>query len=181
MATSRLSKIHLYFKNIYLDYFEVFKEARQGARQRPIRASLYGLSSLFVLNLFRANEGLSSYKSEVISACNRVGSVTGKCRNPLSEQYIQQIGELNSHQLLRQVDLGFSTLIYKEETNPENALFRHNCPQLKPSLKEFLSERVIDLGFLGHWIQLELKMRNYDVNEHEWDHSPDQTESRVTA
>lgn len=165
---SRLDKMRLYFKNIYLDYFEVFKEVKQGAKKRPLKASMYGTSTLFALNMFRVNEGLNSYKSEVISACNRVGSVTERCRNPRSDQYVQQIGELNSHELLRHVDLGFSTLIYRTDTNPETALYRYNCSHLRPSLKEFITDRVVDLGFLGHWLNLELNMRDYDINEQEY-------------
>lgn len=165
---SRLSRIQLYFKNIYLDYFEVFKDVRHSARQRPLKASIYGASTLFVLNLFRTNEGLRSYTSEVVSACNRLGAVTENCRNPFSSQFVQEIGELNCHGLLRQVDLGFSTLIYKADSNPDLALFRYNCSQLKPTLFELLGERLVDLGILGYWLNLEYKMQNYDVNEEEY-------------
>jgi hypothetical protein len=172
MAT-RLGKIHLYFKNIYIDYFEVFKEVRQNAHRRPLVASLYGASTLFVLNLFRVNEGLKSYTSEVISACNRIGAVTESSRNPLSNQFVQQVGELNCHGLLRQIDLGFSTLIYKADADPELALFRYNCTHLKPSFIELLTERIVDLGVLGHWLNLELKMQDYDINEEEYKDMPD--------
>jgi hypothetical protein len=164
----RFERINLYFKNIYLDYFEVFKDIKQSARKRPLRASLYGVSTIFVINLFRANEGLRSYTSEVVSACNRLGAVTENCRNPLSNQFIQQIGELNCHGLLRQIDLGFSTLIYRADSNPELALFRYNCPHLKPSFSELITERLVDLGILGYWLNLGLKMKDYDVNEDEY-------------
>uniref|UniRef100_A0A6G1S779 Uncharacterized protein C19orf52 n=1 Tax=Aceria tosichella TaxID=561515 RepID=A0A6G1S779_9ACAR len=168
MTTRFFGKIHLYFKNLSIDYLEVFKEVRQNARKRPLKASFYGASTLFVLNLFRANEGLRSYTSEVISACNRLGSVTENSRNPLSNEFIQQIGELNCHGVLRQIDLGFSTLIYKADANPDLALFRYHCSHLQPSFIEILTDRVVDLGLLGHWINLELKMKDYDINEEEY-------------
>lgn len=171
--TTRLGRIQLYFKNIYIDYFEVFKDVRQSARKRPIKASIYGASTLFVLNMFRTNEGLRSYTSEVISACNRLGGVTENCRNPLSNEFIQQIGELNCHGLLRQIDLGFSTLIYKADANPELALYRYNCSHLKPSFIELLKERIVDMGVLGYWLNLELKMKDYDINEEEYENMPE--------
>lgn len=165
---SVVNKLKLFVKNIYLDYYEVFKEVQQGARKRPLRASLYGASTLFVLNLFRTNEGLRSYRSEVVSACNRIGSVTENSRNPQSYKFVKTIGELNCHGLLRQVDLGFSTIIYKSNANPENALFRYNCSYLNPSIKEFFQDRIVDLGLLGHWLMLEVNMRDYDINEQEY-------------
>lgn len=162
------NKLRVYFKNLYIDYAEVFKEARQNARRRPIRASLYGGATIFVLNLFRTNEGLKSYTSEVVSACNRLGSVTEDCRNPKSSKFVEQIGELNCHGLLRQVDLGFSTLVYRSDTNSDTALYRYNCSYLSPSIKEFFQERIVDLSLLGHWLFLELNMKDYDINEDQY-------------
>lgn len=167
MATV-LNRLNLFFRNIYLDYYEVFKEVQRGAQAKPLKALSYGASTLFVLNLFRTNEGLRSYSSEVVSACNRVASVSENSRNPESFAFVQNIGEWNCHGLLRQIDLGFSTIIYRADSNPEVALFRYQCSYLKPSLKEFLQERLVDLGFLGHWLLLEIKMQNYDINEEEY-------------
>ena len=165
--------VRTYFRNLYVDYYEVFKEVQLNAKKRPLKASLYGASIIFTLNLFRTNEGLRSYASEVISACNRVGAVTKNLRNPISNSYVQTIGELNGYRQLRQIDLGFSTLIYKTDSNPEVGLFRYNCKNLKPSLREFFTERLVDYGVLGHWLILETKMRNYDVNEDEYKELPD--------
>lgn len=157
-----------YFRNIYLDYYEVFKEIQKNAKSRPLKATIYGMSTLFVLNLFRTNEGLRSYNSEVISACNRIGSVSENSRNPNSYKFIQQVGKLNGHNQLRQIDLGFSTLVYKTECNPEVALFRYNCKHLQPSIKEFFQDRLIDFSLLGRWLLLEFNMKDYDINEEEY-------------
>lgn len=166
---SVINRINLYFKNLYLDYSEVFREIHKGARRRPLKASLYGASTLIVLNLFRTNEGLRSYSNEVVSACDRLGAVTDSCRNPISRKFVQDIGELHCHGLLRQVDLGFSTLIYKVDTNPDVALYKYNCKYMRPSIKEFITERLVDFGIQGHWLMLELKMHDYDINETEYD------------
>lgn len=156
-------------KNIYLDYYEVFKDVEKSARARPLRASLYGASIIFVLNMFRTNESLRSYSSEIVSACNRVGAVVEKSRNPISDEFVQSMGELHCQGLLRQIDLGFSTLIYKSDCRSDLALFRYNCPYLKPSIREFIQERIVDFGLLGHWLVLEQKMRDYDINDAEYE------------
>ena len=168
-----INSVKLYFKNVYADYSEVFKELHRDAKRRPLKASFYGASIVFVLNLFRTNEGLKSYASEVVSACNRLGAVSEGMRNPISNGYVQIIGELNGHRQLRQVDLGFSTLIYKTDSNPDVRLYRYTCKHLNPSLKEFFTEKLVDLGILGHWIKLETMMRNYDINEDEYKDLPD--------
>lgn len=162
-------RLNLFVKNIYLDYYEVFKEIQLGAKARPLRASFYGSSLLFVLNLFRTNEGLRSYSSDIVMACNRLSAVTEQSRNPRSDKFVKSIGELHCHGQLSQIDLGFSTLIYKTEVSPEVASYRYNCKYLRPSVKEFFQERLVDLGFLGHWLVLELSMRDYDINEHDYE------------
>jgi len=166
---SLVGRINLFFRNIYLDYYEVFREIQKSAREKPLKATVYGGATVFVLNLFRTNEGLRSYNSDVISACNRIGSVPEGSRNPESYHFVQNIGDLNCHGLLKQIDLGFSTLIYRGDSNSDVALYRYNCPHLKPSVKEFFLDRLVDLNFLGHWIRLEMKMRDYDINENEYD------------
>jgi len=157
-----------FLRQLFLDYYDVFKDVQKSAKSRPFKATLYGVSVVFVLNLFRTNEGLRSYNADVVSACNRIGAVTENLRNPFSNSYVQTLGELNGHRQLRQIDLGFSTIIYKTESNPEVALFRYNCKYLNPTILEFFTEKIVDLGVLGHWLVLESKMRDYDVNEEEY-------------
>lgn len=169
--SSLVDKSLLYLKNIWLDYYDVFKDVHKNARKRPIRATSIGLATVFVMNLFRSNEDLRSYSAEVISACNKLSAVVQNSRNPTSNRFIQDVGELNCHGLLRQIDLGFSTLIYKVDGGPELALYRYNCPHLRPSLKEFFKDRVLDFGVLGHWIMLETKMKDYDINMEEYEES----------
>lgn len=163
-----INKFNLYFKNLYLDYYEVFKDVRKSARARPLKAAFYGASTIFALNLFRTNENLRSYNSEVISALNRIGSVTEESRNPSSDRFLKEVGELNGFKQLRQLDLGFSTIIYKTESNPEVALYRYNCKHLNPSIIEFFKDKLVDFGLMGHWLHLELKMNDYDVNDEEY-------------
>lgn len=168
MATV-FNRLNLFLKNLYLDYYEVFKDLRRAAKNKPLRASLYGATTLSVLNLFRTNEGLRSYNSEVVSACSRMASVTKSQRNPISLEFVRNVGELNCHDQLRQVDLGFSTLIYKSDSNSDVALYRYNCPYLRPTIKQFFTERLVDFGVLGRWIRLELKMQDYDINPSEYE------------
>lgn len=166
---SVVKSFKLFVKNLYLDYYEVFKDIKKGAKAKPLKTSLYGASLLFVLNLFRTNEGLRSYSSDIVSACNRLGAVTERSRNPRSDRFVKNIGDLHCHGQLNQIDLGFSTIIYKTDASAQVALFRHNCKYLRPSIREFFEERLVDLGLLGHWFMLEHNMRDYDINEDDYE------------
>lgn len=157
--------VSLYFKNLYLDYYEVFVDIHKSARKRPFKTSFVVLNAGFALNLFRSNEGLRSYKADIVSACNRLGALVESSRNPESYEFVQRLGELNCEKRLRQIDLGFSTLIYEADTSEDVALYKHNCKYLRPTIKEFVMERIIDWGILGHWLLLERKMKDYDINE----------------
>lgn len=168
-----IRQLNRYIKNIWLDYYEVFKDIRKGVRARPLKATTYGLTSLFILNMFRTNEDLRSYRADITSACNRIGSVVDKSRNPISDKFVQNIGELNCNGLLREMDLGFSTLIYRDDKSCDLALYRYNCPYIKLRLRD----RFVDLGILGHWLVLEHKMTDYDINESELDRTLNQSPS----
>lgn len=34
---------------------------------------------------------------------------------------------------------------------------------------DILRERVVDVGFLGHWWMMERRMKDFDINPNEWD------------
>lgn len=169
---SRLfNPVKLFVRNVYLDYKEVFIDIKQKAQQRPWKASAYGASILFMINLFRTNENLKSYQDEVVSATNKLIAVADGSRNRKSNQYIRQVCRLNCEGVLREIDLGFSTIIYKSNASSELGLYRATCKYLEPTLEEFFKERIVDLSILGHWLILELKMTDYDINDDEWQQS----------
>lgn len=157
--------ISLYIKNLYLDYYEVFKDVHKSAKRQPLKAGFIALGTAFGFNLFISNEGLRSYNAEIIEACNKVGALVDNSRNPKSYEFVQKLGELKCERRLKGVDLGFSTLIYWSDSDSSTALYKHNCKYTRPSIKEFVTERIIDWGVLGHWFLLEYKMRDYDINE----------------
>lgn len=153
--------------NIYLDYRRVFLEdIVSSVRENPKRSTLYGGCFSCIIYGIYANEDLKSYTADIITACNRLGAVVEHSRNPNSDKFVQCVGELNCHKLLRQINLGFMTLIWQADHNPEVALFR--CTYFRPSILEIVQNRMVDLGILGHWLALESKMKDYDINEDEY-------------
>lgn len=157
--------ISSYLRTLYLDYYEVFRDIHKSAKRRPLKTCIGVVGVGFVLNLFRSNEGIRSYSAEIISASNKMSALVESSRNPESYGFVQKLAELNCQRRLRQIDLGFSTLIYEADISDDLALYKHNCKYLRPTLKEFVTERIIDWGILGHWLQLERKMKDYDINE----------------
>lgn len=165
---SALNKIKLYFNNIYLDYKTVFVELQQSARDRPLKASLYGSTILFVINLLRTNEDLRSYEEEIVNAATKLVSVADESRNIVSQEFVDQLTQSRCNGTLRQLDLSLFTLVYSSDFNRDLAIYKAVCPYMKPTLTEFFKERIVDFGILGHWLLLERKMIDYDVNEDEW-------------
>lgn len=171
MASAVINKLNLFFKNIYIDYYEVFKEVQKGARARPLKASVYGGLIGFTISLFALNEDIKSFTSDIVSASNRLALVEASSKNPKSLAHITHLRDLEGHGLLRQVDLGFATLIYKASCHQDSRLYKCNCDYLRPTIKEFATKKFVDLGIMGHWLQLENSMYNYDINEEYLSHS----------
>lgn len=159
------SKFTTFVKNIYTDYYEVLKEVKLDAQKRPAKALVRGSCILYYLNLFRTNEDFKSYSNQVIDAATRISTVSEQSRNPVSSKYISEVTELNSLGHIREINLGFATIIYRHEGNNQLALYRYTCPHLRPSVKEFFSHHIVDVGLAGRWLVLNQKMQNYDIND----------------
>lgn len=89
-------------------------------------------------------------------------------RNPKSECHVKWIGQCYNEGIVRRMNLGVISLIWLDDYDKMCFLYKAICPHLKVEYLKFY-ERVIDVGFLDKWWILESKMKDYDINEAEFD------------
>lgn len=84
---------------------------------------------------------------------------------------MQSLLKFRNEGRLRHLSLGVLTLVYYTDFDPDVALYEAQCSNLSVPWREF-PQRVLDVGFAGRWWNLNSKMKDYDVNEGEFQHLP---------
>lgn len=153
-----------YWRGLCIDYRDVFVNAGQQMKEKPIRASIYG--SLLAATWYSARHNpsetdfydrLRKHNAEMILV-NRV------CQNPVSVDYLTFVERSVNEGIVRKLNLGVCSLLWLDNYDKAVALYQATCTYTQPDLLTW-HNRVIDVGFLDKWWTLEEKMIDYDVNE----------------
>ncbi|XP_012260310.1 mitochondrial import inner membrane translocase subunit Tim29 [Athalia rosae] len=161
-----------YWKNLYIDYKDVALDVVQGCKERPVRAFTYFslLGSAYYLSKHNPDE--SSYRVLLLESSNKLMLVGKPIRNPVSVGYIQSIEQCYNEGIIRRFSLGILSFIWLDNYEKECAHYKARCSYLKPQLLGF-HHRIIDIGFMDTWWVLEEKMKDFDINEEEFNHPSD--------
>lgn len=153
-----------YWKNLYIDYRDVFVGAGQQMKEKPIRSAFYGITAASAYYCAQRNpsdidfyEQLRRYNADLIL-------VHESCQNPVSAQYLKFLEQSNNRGLLRTLNLGVLSLIWLDNYDEALGLFKVTCPYLQP---EYLTwhKRIVDVGILNTWWKLRENMIDFDINE----------------
>ena len=160
--------------NIFVDYKAVFKDFFHQAKEKPFRSltALAALGSLYYV--YEQNPDVNSYEDTVLECANELLQISHLIRNPSSDNYVQKILKFRSQERIRIQSFGIFSLVWVAEFGPDCDLYEKHCHYTQPRWKAF-PQKVIDVGFLGHWYNLEKAMKDYDVNEAELDDCPSDT------
>ena len=58
--------------------------------------------------------------------------------------------------------------MWEDNFDANVGLFEAQCDYMKPTYREIIEERLIDIGISGNWKISEKIMKDYDVNIDEW-------------
>ena len=90
-------------------------------------------------------------------------------RNRISQQYCDRVTKCYNQGTLRFNSLGIATLVWEDNFDSNSGLYEAQCDYLKPTYRQILEERLIDVGINGNWKISENIMKDYDINIDEWD------------
>ena len=164
---SRPGAVKNYLKMVKEDYSEALKEVTDGARARPVKASIYASILGFCLYANHLNPDELSFKENYISNCQELSQVGDPIRNPASQRLIDYVSRAYNAGLVRRLNLGVCSLMWVDDYDEGLGLYAAQCDYLKPSWAD-MRHRVVDVGFLGRWWISEKKMEQFDINALEW-------------
>ncbi|KAL0117576.1 hypothetical protein PUN28_010408 [Cardiocondyla obscurior] len=154
-----------YWHGLYVDYKDVAFDVAKDCRERPVRAGLYVTRGCFYS--CRHNPDETMFREQLIQNSLKLIQVGESIRNPVSVEHIKWLEQCYNEGLIRRLNLGVLSLIWLDNYDKDCSLYKAICPYLKPRYITF-HERIIDVGFLEKYWLLERKMKDYDVNEDEF-------------
>lgn len=142
-----------------------------GARERPLKASLYVSLLGGAWACFHTKPNRSSFEAALLDSSNHLGLLSPWIRSATSDGHVQRLVKLRNEGRLCHASLGLLSVVYQADYDPDTTLYEAKCSNLSVPWRE-LPQRVLDIGFAGHWWILNSKMKDYDVNEEEFKHLP---------
>ncbi|KAL1458598.1 hypothetical protein WDU94_008735 [Cyamophila willieti] len=157
-----------YWKNVYRDYKSVAVDVVSQMKTNPGKSSLKVAALCSLGYCAWDNPDEDNYFNEVLVHHLRLVMVPNSIRSKSSSEYIQNIENLHSINLLRHQSFGVFSIIYNDEYSNALEVYKKQCNYLHPSYLTFVKERIVDVGFLNHWYFLNKAMEDYDINTDEW-------------
>ncbi|KAK7938597.1 hypothetical protein WMY93_001923 [Mugilogobius chulae] len=154
------SKAGVWCRSLLSDYKEACREVVVGAKERPLKASVYVGLLGGVYACFSTRPDQSSFQATLLDRSNQLallspGSETPRptCTPPAP----------------REPGRGVSG-VQRRLRPPERAVRGHLLQPVRAL--EGAAQRVLDVGFAGRWWVLDKKMEDFDVNDSEYKHLP---------
>ncbi|XP_059413072.1 mitochondrial import inner membrane translocase subunit Tim29 [Carassius carassius] len=165
------SRAGVWCRSLLSDYKEACRETVLGARERPLKASVYLglLGGMYVC--YYTNPDDASFETSLLETSNRLALLSPWIRSGTSDGHVQTLVKLRNEGRLRYASLGIASLTYYTDYDSESSLYEARCSAISVPWAE-LPKRVLDVGFAGRWWVLDHKMKNFDINEEEFKHLP---------
>lgn len=156
-----------YWDGLIHDYAEVFRDTVKQSKEKPYRTALYFSIASGLYYAGKNNPTEMDFRDQVVEYQNLFGLVGKPVRNPNSEVYLKTLENWYNAGVIRRFSLGFFSIMWLDNYDKDVGLYKAQCEYLKPSYLTF-HERIIDVGFLNRFWNLERKMEDYDMNPNEW-------------
>lgn len=163
--------VGVWCRSLASDYKEACREVVVGAWERPLKATVYAALLGGAWACFHTNPDRFSFEAALLERSSQLGLLSPWIRSASSDGHMQSLLKLRNEGRLRHLSLGVLTLVYHSDFDPDVALYEAQCSNLSVPWREF-PQRVLDVGFAGRWWILNSKMKDYDVNEGEFQHLP---------
>ncbi|XP_017580491.2 mitochondrial import inner membrane translocase subunit Tim29 [Pygocentrus nattereri] len=165
------SRVGTWCHSLLGDYKEACREVFVGARERPVKATVYAALVGGMYACYRTNPDDTSFQTDLLETSNKLALLSPWIRSGTSDGHVQNLVKLRNQGRLRHLSLGLASLTYVVDFDHECSLYEAQCSALSVPWAE-LAKRVLDVGFAGRWWVLDHKMKDYDINEEEFKHLP---------
>uniref|UniRef100_A0A183B1M5 TFIIIC_sub6 domain-containing protein n=1 Tax=Echinostoma caproni TaxID=27848 RepID=A0A183B1M5_9TREM len=132
------------------------------------------------------------YHSALVDSGLDLWEVPMLLRNPRSVDHVLDRFDVWSRGRLRVSEMGLFAVVWRDDSTQECMLYSESCPYVFPSngggqftslvrlflfdrpnetglarLSNIISDRILDIGFLGRWWFMHQSMQDYDINPNE--------------
>lgn len=153
-----------YWKALFRDYREVGRDVCKFAREKPVRASLYGGLAGAIVYCAKRNPDETTFFEHLRLHNTDMVLVSDECRSPISSQYVTFLERCNNEGILRRLNIGIASVLWLDNYDRAICLYKATCKHTKYDLLSW-HQRIIDVGFLNKWWKLEQSMIDYDIND----------------
>lgn len=132
-------------------------------KANPVKSSIYGSIGLFSLVSYKTNPTFNHFTDSIRTAQNLVGLVYEDSQNIKTVQFLRFLEQCRNEERLRLTSYALFSIIWKHDYSSNLSTADAKCEYLQPQYSTFF-DRIIDVGFMGKWWNLEKQMKDYDVN-----------------
>jgi len=109
------------------------------------------------------NPEARTYYETMVKAADDAILVSDANLNPTTDQHLCLIRQSYNEGTVRCLNLGVFSLIWLGNYHQDCGIYPSQCKYLKPGIVNF-HKRVIDVGFLGQWWNINWYMKDFDIN-----------------
>jgi hypothetical protein len=171
------TKAVTYVKNVVKDYGDVGKESIKYVSDNPFKSLGYGLITTSLVIFYKNTPTMTDYENARKCYSNEM-IMCGSTYSKRSEYYLNELKKLENGGFLEYKSFVIFSMILVKRFNETESVYEGQCDQLNNPNKynvfnlfnqslKFLS-RIIDFGFCNEWYFLNKRLKDYDVNEEEW-------------
>lgn len=172
-----LKQFKEYVKLVINDYKTVATETLVSCKERPIKASIYGVTIGSMVGLYHTVPTYRDF-SEIRKQYANELSLVGSAYNRKTEYYLDSLNKLENIGKLEYKSYVFFSLICVKDFSKDTQNYEDQCAALNSPSKynifnqsnkfmRFLS-RVVDIGAANRFYFLDKHFIDYDIDDREW-------------
>lgn len=146
-----------------MKFSDVAKDSIKFAKENPVKSSIYGSIGLFSLTCYKTNPTYHHFTDQIRAAQNTIGLVYQESQNLNTIRFLKYLEQCRNEQTIRFTSLALFSVVWVHDYSSELSTSEAKCEYIQPQFST-LFDRIVDVGFMGKFWNIERQMKNYDVN-----------------
>lgn len=132
-------------------------------RSKPLKSSIYASIAAGVYTCCKNNPDQRDFNEQFKNSEQQLSLVTVESQNPATIEYLKLVERSRNNDTLRITSIGLFSIMWLDDNASALSTYDATCDYLKPEFRTFY-ERIIDVGWMNVWWNLQKTMKDYDVN-----------------
>lgn len=146
-----------------VDFSDVAIESAKTIRSNPTKSAMYATFGTALYGFYKTNPDQRHFTEQLRQKEQLVSLVSSDSQNPQAVSHLKLLVQNQNSETLRITSIGFFSIMWIDDNAEGLSTYDAVCEYLQPELRTF-HERIIDIGWLDRWWNLEKKMNDFDVN-----------------